>query len=120
MIVKRWTLHSALCGGVAAVAVATGAAPALVFAASGMADRCAAAVDGEIERLGLDDSRIAGIAYIRHSYSNSEDNSRVTKVLGWVDLADCQGYLVVDMTPRCRVRQVFTQGACAVPGVPSC
>ncbi len=51
---------------------------------------------------------------------NGEDNSRVTKVLGWVDLADCQGYLVVDMTPRCRVRQVFTEGACAVPGVPSC
>ncbi len=97
-------------------AMAAAAAP--VFGAG--ADRCAAAVDGEIERLGLGDSRIAGIAYSRHSYSNREDNRRVTSVQGWVDLADCQGYLVVDMTPRCRVRQVFTQGACAVPGVPSC
>ncbi len=96
------------------------AAAAPVFGAGGMADRCAAAVDGEIERLGLDDSRIAGIAYSRHSYSNREDNRRVTSVQGWVDLADCQGYLVVGMTPRCRVRQVFTQGECAVPGIPSC
>ncbi len=96
------------------------AAASQVQAGDGRTDRCAAAVDGEIERLGLAESQIADIAYSRHSYNNRQDNRRVTRVQGWVDLADCEGYLVIDMTPRCRVRQVFTQGTCTMAGVPGC
>ncbi len=96
------------------------AAATAVQAGDGRTDRCAAVVAGEIERLGLAESRIADIAYSRHSYNNRQDNRRVTRVQGWVDLADCEGYLVIDMTPRCRVRQVFTQGTCTMAGVPGC
>ncbi len=32
---------------------------------------------------------------------------------------DAQGALVIDLTQACRVRQVYTRGACRLPGIKS-
>ena len=102
---------------VAALAAATLAAdPAQ---ASGRYDRCEPVVEQELSRLQVDPARIGDISLQVRSYNNREDNTRITGILGWVELRDCAGRLVVDMTPRCRVRQSYTRGACTVPGVPA-
>ncbi len=101
----------------AALAVATLLAmPAL---ASGRHDRCEPAVDEEISRLPVDPERVGAISLQVRSYNNRQDNTRVSGILGWVELRDCRGRLVVDMTPRCRVKQSYTTGSCTVPGVPA-
>ena len=87
--------------------------------ASGRDADCRPTVDSELARLQVAADRVAGISLQERRYSNRNDNSRLQGVLGWVDLRDCDGRLVVDMAPGCRVKQVYTNGQCAVPGVPA-
>ena len=87
--------------------------------AAGRYDRCEPVVESELERLQVDPGRVGGISLQVRTYNNREDDSRVQGILGWVDLNDCAGRLVVDMTPQCRVKQTYTTGACSIPGVPS-
>ena len=82
-------------------------------------NRCEPEVQGELARLQVDPARVGDISYQVRRYSNRNDNSRVQGILGWVDLTDCAGRLVVDMSPRCRVKQTYTRGACTIPGVPA-
>ncbi len=86
--------------------------------AANRAGRCEPAVESELNRLNVDPGRVGDISLQIRSYNNREDNTRVSGVLGWVGLTDCRGRLVVDMTPRCRVKQSYTTGACTVTGVP--
>ena len=41
----------------------------------------------------------------------------VDRMLVWVDLQSCTGKLVIELTPRCRVKQAFTTESCVVPGL---
>lgn len=82
-------------------------------------NRCEPSVEAELSRLQVDPARVSGVSYQTRRYSNRNDNTRVQGILGWVGFSDCVGRLVVDMTPRCRVKQSYTTGACTVPGVPA-
>ena len=104
---------------VALAALAAATLSALPAHASGRHDRCEPAVEEELGRLQVDPGRVGGISLQVRSYNNREDNTRVSGILGWVDLTDCTGRLVVDMTPRCRVKQSYTTGSCTVSGVPA-
>lgn len=76
---------------------------------------CEATVSERLDRLNVDPSDIRGIFYEaqRHSRRNSD---RVVRILAWVSLQSCKGYLVVDLSPHCRVRQVYGRGACTLGG----
>lgn len=87
--------------------------------ASGRHDRCEPAVEDELARLQVGPDRVGAISLQVRRHNNRQDNTRVQGVLGWVELRDCAGRLVVDMTPRCRVKQSYTTGACTVQGVPA-
>lgn len=87
--------------------------------ASGHRGRCLPVIEGELERLQVAPDRIGNISQQVRRYHSRDDSSRVQGVLGWVALNDCAGRLVIDMSPRCRVKQSYTTGACSVAGVPS-
>ncbi len=105
---------------VTALAVlAAAAALAAPAEASSRYDRCEPAVETELNRLQVDPGRIGDISLQVRRYNNRNDDSRVQGVLGWVNLNDCTGRLVVDMSRHCRVKQSYTTGSCSVAGVPA-
>ncbi len=84
----------------------------------GRAGSCGQTVNTELHRLGIGDEQINKVSLIVRKDTVVE-NSVVVGVHAWVDLKSCEGYLIVDMFPECRVRQVYTRGECQIPGVKS-
>ena len=60
-------------------------------------------------------SDIRGISYDAQR-SRGRNSDRVLSILAWISLHSCQGYVIVDLTPQCRVRQVYGRGACNLGG----
>ncbi len=85
--------------------------------ASSRQGRCEPVVEQEVSRLQVDPGRVGAISIQVRRHENRQGNSRIQGVLGWVELTDCAGRLVVDMARNCRVKQVYTRGECTVPGV---
>ncbi len=97
--------------------VMIGFALALTMGAPGESGRkyCEATVAERLDRLNVESSDIRGISYVPE-YGGGRDGGRVVGILAWVSLQSCQGSLVIDMSRRCRVRQVYGRGACDLGG----
>ena len=108
MIVK---LSAGALAGAVFMALAGASAPA-------HAEPCEKTVAAELERLQVAPERIEGIVYQRR-IRTSRNGAHVVGYEAWVDLAGCQGSLVIDMSRRCRVKQAYTRGDCRVTGVPA-
>lgn len=102
----------------ALAALSATAALAAPAEASSRHDRCEPVVESELTRLQVEPGRVGDISLQVRSYNNRNDDTRVQGILGWVNLNDCTGRLVVDMTRHCRVKQSYTTGSCSVAGVP--
>lgn len=76
---------------------------------------CEATVHQSLDSLGVSPSDIREISYDVQR-SNGRNSDRVISILAWVSLQSCRGNVVVDLTPRCRVRQVYSRGACDLGG----
>ncbi|WP_299620923.1 hypothetical protein [Pelagibius sp.] len=77
---------------------------------------CAAEADAEIQRLPLGDDAVTAIRYER-KLNPTDQGPEVLGVRAWVRLKSCTGWLVIDMTRSCFVRQSYTRGDCSVEGV---
>lgn len=82
------------------------------------AEPCERTVAAELERLQIAPERVQDIVYQRR-IRTSRNGAHVVGYEAWVDLSDCRGSLVIDMSRRCRVKQVYTRGECRVLGVPA-
>lgn len=76
---------------------------------------CAATVAERLDRLNVDRAEVRGIFY-EAQRSGGQDNDQVVRILAWVSLHSCRGYLVIDMSRHCTVRQVYGRGACDLGG----
>ncbi len=76
---------------------------------------CEATVAERLDRLNVESSDIRGIIYDVQRHI-SRNNDRVVGILAWVSLKSCRGYLVIDMSRLCTVRQVYGRGACDLGG----
>jgi hypothetical protein len=76
---------------------------------------CETQVHERLDRLDVAPSDIHDISYEaqRHPGRNSD---RVTRVLAWVSLNSCTGYVIVELSPHCTVRQVYGRGECMLDG----
>lgn len=92
------------------VALAPAAARAQIYRG------CAAEADAEIQRLPLGDDAVTAIRYER-KLNPTDQGPEVLGVRAWVRLKSCTGWLVIDMTRSCFVRQSYTRGDCSVEGV---
>lgn len=83
-------------------------------AAASRLDEAEAAVQAELDRLGVDRSRIKSI------FLAADDHPRagpVPSYTGWIAFVDCRGNLVIDLSQTAAVRTIYTTGDCKVPGV---
>ena len=101
------------------------AAPLAVFLLSAVsaqpvaaqsATRCAKAAEAELQSLPLGPDAVTSIQYER-KLNPRDQGPPVVGYRAWVRLKSCTGYLVIDMTRSCFVRQSYTRGNCAVEGV---
>jgi hypothetical protein len=78
---------------------------------------CSRKAQEELARLGLGEADITDIRYVQQ-YNPNETGPDVLGVRAWVRLKACaSGYLVIDMTRSCFVRQSYTRGECRLEGV---
>ncbi len=75
---------------------------------------CERTVAERLDGLNVDRSDVRGIYYAAHRAGGRRD--RVVRILAWVSLQSCKGYLVIDMDRHCRVRQVYGRGECSLGG----
>lgn len=79
---------------------------------------CRRQAEEELTRLGLNAAAdVSSIRYVQ-KYNPSGNGPEVLGVRAWVRPKTCGGgYLVVDMTRSCFVRQSYTRGECRLDGV---
>ena len=80
------------------------------------AEQCAPVVERQVDALGLS-GRVESITYVDDDVrgSGDDDFDILRGVVAWVDVSDCQGYVVIDMRPTCRIKQIYPRGSCSVP-----
>jgi hypothetical protein len=72
-------------------------------------------VSERLDRLNVDPSDIRSIFYDLQRRSNRNSN-RVVRILAWVSLHSCKGYVIVDLSRYCTVREVYGRGGCDLGG----
>ncbi len=76
---------------------------------------CESTVSERLDRLNVDPADVRGI-YYEAQRRIGRNNDRVVGILAWVRLRSCRGYLVIDMSRHCTVRQVYGRGSCDLGG----
>ncbi len=77
---------------------------------------CESVVSDRLVQMSIDMADVQKVFYTRQFRSTRNGNVTVGYD-AWVRFHSCKGYLVIDVTRHCRVRQVYTRGGCRVPGV---
>ena len=78
---------------------------------------CAAVIENKLAELKVSRGDIDKISLSPRMQNTGDDNSRVVGIDAWVRYKTCAGSLIIDMERDCRVRQVYSRGACMIPGV---
>ncbi len=94
-------------------AVAMGFGLGLVIGAPAEAAKkfCEAIVAERLDSLNVDSSDIRKIHYLA-AHATNRDGGRKTGYEAWVSLRSCKGNLVVKMSLRCKIREVYGHGDC--------
>ena len=75
---------------------------------------CETAVGERLDSLEVNPSDVSGIHY--EIQRKNRGSARILNILAWVNLNSCRGQVVIDLSSRCRVRQVYGRGACDLGG----
>jgi len=75
---------------------------------------CEAQVSERLDLLKVDPSDIREITY--DAQYTGRDNKRLVRLLAWVGLHSCKGYVIIDLSRQCTVRQVYGRGECDLGG----
>ncbi len=82
-------------------------------------ERCQAVVDDNLAKLAIGASDVRRLQFSPTFEEDNDGNRRSTGTDVWVRLQSCEGALVIDLGRTCRVRQIYTRGACRLPGIKS-
>ena len=87
--------------------------PVLSAEAAGLRKYCEPQVSEQLDLLKVDPSNIAEITYEARRRPGG-DNDQIVSILAWVNLHSCEGYVIIDLSPQCTVRQIYGRGGCNV------
>jgi hypothetical protein len=87
---------------------------ALPTEAAGARKFCEAEVGERLDLLKVAPSEIREITY--DAQYSGRDNRRLVRLLAWVGLHSCKGYVIVDLSKHCTVRAVYGRGECNLGG----
>ena len=105
---------SALMAVLSAIAISLSLAlPAKEAAAT----TCQAQIDRELQRINVPMADLESIKVIKRSFGGKSTNLAHA---AWIRLKSCEtGFLMVNMTSYCMVRDSFTIGNCRIDGLPN-
>jgi len=81
--------------------------------------RCIDKVSKHLKGLPLAPGDVKSIRIIEQVNIANDLGPEIFGVDAWVRLNSCDGWLVINMTPACFVKQTYTRGDCRVEGLPS-
>lgn len=110
----RWLLPAAAL----VLPLLTGPA-ALEGARAADSTRCADVVASHLALLPLPAGDVRQVRIIERTNIADDFGPEIFGVDAWVRLRSCSGWLVINMTPACYIRQTYTRGDCRVTGVPA-
>lgn len=108
----------ALAGLAPAVALLTAALLAAPLQAAD-SQRCAGKVNAYLASLPLTPDDVKSIRIIEKVNISDDYGPDILGVDAWVRLNSCSGWLVINMTAKCHIKQSYTRGDCRVEGLPS-
>ncbi len=76
---------------------------------------CKAAVAERLDQMQVDPSDIRKISYVALRSSRREGGPTIG-FEAWVSLQSCKGNLVINLSKRCRIRDVYGRGECELGG----
>ena len=90
----------------------------LAIAPAALALDCHREAEAELHRLGVEAGQAVEVRYF-DKLNPTDRGPDVLGVRAWIRLQACgdAGYLVIDMTRSCFVRQSYTRGDCRLSGV---
>lgn len=83
------------------------------------AERCSAEVAEYLDSLPLAEGEVKSLRLMERTNISDDFGPDIFGVDAWVRLNSCSGYLVINMTKACFVRQAYTRGDCRVEGLSS-
>ncbi len=110
---------------------ATGIDPVCTVAAAGLAvllhsvlpaqasDRCHKETIDNLEELPLAQGDVKSLRIIERINIADDFGPDIFGVDAWVRLHSCSGFLVLNMTKACFLKQAYTRGDCKVQGLPN-
>ena len=78
---------------------------------------CRAETDEHLTLLPVDASEIKSIKMVSRNAGATRLTTGKAGHEAWVRLDSCGGWLVMEMTPQCALRQSFTRGDCEIEGI---
>lgn len=81
--------------------------------------RCTDEIQEHLEELPLAEGEVRSVRIIERTNIADDFGPEIFGVDAWVRLKSCSGWLVINMTPKCYVRQSYTRGDCRVEGLPN-
>jgi hypothetical protein len=87
--------------------------------AAAQAPRCADRVDSHLAGLPLAPGDVQSVRIVEKVNIADDFGPEILGVDAWVRLNSCSGWLVINMTATCHVRQTYTRGDCRIEGLPS-
>ncbi len=83
--------------------------------AAGPRKYCEPQVSERLDLLKVEPSDIHDIFYDAKRHSGRNDD-QVNRILAWVSLHSCKGYVIIDLSKHCTVREVYGRGECNLGG----
>ena len=80
--------------------------------------QCARKVKTQLAALPLAANDVSSVRLIQQ-INVADDGPDISGVDAWVQLNSCSGWLIINMTTACYVRQTYTRGDCRVEGLPN-
>ncbi len=80
-------------------------------------ERCHKEVVDYLEELPLAEGEVKSLRIIERTNISDDFGPDIFGVDAWIRLNSCSGYLVINMTKGCFVKQAYTRGDCSVQGL---
>ncbi len=85
-------------------------------ASAQMTQACAPQAEEALENMPFGADAVSTVR-LERMLNPAEQGPEFLGVRAWVRLKSCSGFLIIDMTRSCFVRQSYTRGDCAIDGV---
>ena len=80
-------------------------------------ERCARKARIHLVELSVGEDEVQSMRLIERVKVDDRAGSDIQGIDAWVRMKSCDGWLVINMSPACFIRQSYTRGACQVEGL---